>query len=87
MLQSDLVKCSSCQSILDVLCSIDEYLAHIGQNHYYNDAFGTNLHYPRSIIKTILQYKRILTSKMFNPSYTDYTQSQLISRIKVLINV
>lgn len=86
MLKPDLVKCSSCQSILDVLCSIDEKLAKIANTHYNNIAYGLNRNYSKTLTQTIIRYRRIMNSKLFNPSYTTYTQSQLISRVKQLIN-
>lgn len=86
MPQADLIKCSSCQSIVDLICEIDEKLHKIATNHYKNDVLELNLPYDKELTYKLIEYRRIFEKKLFNPSYSDYKQSTLISRIKVLLN-
>lgn len=86
MPQAKLVTCSACQSIAEVLCAVDKRLAEYGRVHKMIDDFELALCHPCDAVMKLMRYRRILQAKMFNPAYTDYTSSQLISRIKVLIN-
>lgn len=86
MSQVKLVKCSACQSLIDIICQIDEKLKQLATNHYKNDVLEINSKYSKTLSYKLISYKNILYKKLFNPSYTDYNQSVLISRIKVLLN-
>jgi len=86
MSQARFVKCSNCQSLAEVICSIDKKLTSLAYNHYKNIVFETTKFYSKDLVKKLTFYKRILTAKLFNPSYTDYKSSVIISRVKVLLN-
>jgi hypothetical protein len=87
MLQVKLTNCTNCLSLLDTLCDVDNKLKTYSCNAYNNLTLMTCLHVDKDNLETLLHYKRILTSHLYNPDYVPCVPlADIISRVKILIN-
>lgn len=87
MLQVKLTSCTSCVSILDILCKVDDKLKSYACNAYNNMTLMTCLNVDKDNLETLLHYKRILTYHLYNGDYLPTTPlSFIISRVKILLN-
>jgi hypothetical protein len=76
--------CVGC-NIPELLSDIDCKLTELGQDLYNNISFSLNKRVPSEAILDLLNYKRILTSKLCNSAYANcYTVEQIASRVKLL---
>ena len=90
MLSPRLTDCVIDASIPATLTQIDERLTYWARLQYNNIVFSVNNYIPGEIIQDLLNYKQILTYRLCNPTYAMIcgipTTSQVVSRVKVLIN-
>lgn len=85
MLSPRLTNCPECSSIPALLKEIDCRIAELGSNMYNNVVYMLNQPVPTEALYDLIQYKKILTSKYFNPSYLpSYTVNMIASRVKTL---
>jgi hypothetical protein len=87
MLSPRLVNCIDCTTEQALIADIDCRLTELANNQYNNIVFILNLPFPRTVIGDLLNYKRILVSKLCNPEYAAcYTVAMIASRVKLLIH-
>jgi hypothetical protein len=90
MLSPRLTNCVINGSIPATLTQIDERLTYWANLQYNNIVFSLNTHIPGETIQDLLNYKQILTYRLCNTTYAMVcglpTDSQIVSRVKVLIH-
>jgi hypothetical protein len=90
MLTPRLTNCVINGSVPATLTQIDARLTYWANIEYNNISFSTNTYIPGDVIGDLLNYKRILEYRSCNPDYAMVcglpTTSQVISRVKILIN-
>jgi hypothetical protein len=90
MLTPRLTDCVIYGSISATLTQIDERLTYWAIRQYNNIIFSMNNYIPGDVIGDLLNYKRILEYRSCNPDYAMVcclpTTSQVISKVKILIN-
>lgn len=87
MLAPQLNNCTECTTISNLLYEIDCKLTEIAKNQYNNIIFELNKKIPFTVISDLINYKMILTYKMYNPEYAGcYSLECIISKIKLLTN-
>ena len=84
MLTPKLTNCVECTTIPNLLSEIDCKLTELAKNSYSNIVFSLNLPIPEVVILDLLNYKRILTYRLFNEDYGCYTTEKIASKIKIL---
>lgn len=85
MLSPRLTNCPECSSVAGLLKEIDCRLAELSSSLYNNVVYMLNQPVPAQAISDLIQYKRILTIKYFNPTYlSSYTVNMIASRVKTL---
>jgi hypothetical protein len=76
--------CVGC-NIPELLSDIDCKLSDLGDDLYNNISFALNRSVPSEVFIDLLNYKRILTSKLCNSSYAScFSVEQIASRVKLL---
>ena len=87
MLSPRLVNCIECTTPKALIGDIDCKLTDLANNQYNNIVYMLNLPFPGTVIGDLLNYKRILVSKLCNPGYaSNYTVEMIASRVKLLIH-
>ena len=87
MLTVKLGECTDCLDLSATICDIDDKLFWYGKNLLNNTKLLTCLDFNKQNIDLLVTYKRILISKIFNPTYAcDINLANILSRIKVLLN-
>lgn len=85
MLSPRLTSCPECASIPALLKEIDCKLTELGSNLYNNIVYMLNQPVSAEAASDLIQYKKILTAKYFNPNYlSSYTVNMIASRVKTL---
>ena len=85
MLQPRLTNCVECSTIPVLLTDIDCRLTDLATNLYNNLIYLLNQPVPGVVMLDLINYKRILTYKFFNPDYAlPFTVEQIASRVKLL---
>ena len=80
--QSD---CDSCASIIVLLEDIDCKLTELAKDLYNNVIFALNNPVKRDLFIDLINYRRILTYRMYNSDYAlPYTDEQIASKVKIL---
>ena len=80
--QSD---CDSCASITVLLEDIDCKLTELAKDLYNNVIFALNNPVKRDLFIDLINYRRILTYRMYNSDYAlPYTDEQIASKVKIL---
>jgi len=86
MLQVKLTDCTNCINLLELLCQIDERLAYYASNEYHRITLLLNINTDPEAIGDLLHYKRIVTNRLFYPSYAqEVPLANIVSRIKILL--
>lgn len=86
MLSYRLTNCVDCTTIPSLLANIDCKLKELALRQYSNIIFALNNVFPSSVMFDLLNYKRILQSKTYNPDYAScYTVESIASQVKLLI--
>jgi hypothetical protein len=87
MLTVKLSGCTDCADLHDLLCQIDSKLLYYGTNHLNNTKLLLDLEFNKDVVDCLINYKRILSNKIFNPSYCcSVNLTNIISRVKILLN-
>ncbi len=87
MLNPRLNNCVDCTTIPVLLSEIDCKIFSLAKNEYNNTVFDLNKCIDRGAFWDLLNYKRILTYKLYNPNYAcKYTVKKIASRVKILIH-
>lgn len=90
MLSPRLTNCVIDGTIPATLTQIDERLTYWANLQYNNIVFSLNNYIPGETIQDLLNYKQILTYRLCNTTYAMVcglpTDSQIVSRVKVLIH-
>lgn len=85
MLSPRLTSCPECANIPALVLEIDCKLTELGKNLYNNISFMLNQPVPAEALLDLINYRRILIYKYFNPDYADcYTVNMIASRVKIL---
>lgn len=85
MLSPRLTDCPECSSVPALIKEIDCRLTELGSNLYNNVVYMLNQPVPADALSDLIQYKKILTAKYFNPNYlSSYTVNMIASRVKIL---
>lgn len=84
---SQIKECNDCESLDDILCKIDDYLASTGKDCSNNFKYELGNIIPSEKIDKIVRYKTIILRRRFNPDYLWKTpNSSIISRVNSLLN-
>ena len=87
MLTVKLGGCTHCADLHELICQIDSKLVYYGTNHLNNTKLLTALEFNKEVVDSLITYKRILSNKIFNPSYCcSVNLANIISRVKILLN-
>ena len=87
MLSPRLNDCVGCSSIPSLIRDIDCKLTDLAKDLYNNTVFMLNRKIQGQVINDLLNYKRILQYRYFNPDYAcNFTVEQIASRVKLLIH-
>jgi hypothetical protein len=87
MLSPRLVNCIDCVTPQLLIDDIDCKLTELANNQYNNIVYILNLPFPQTVLGDLLNYKRILVSKLCNINYAEhYTIEMIASRVKLLIH-
>lgn len=82
IIQSD---CDSCASITVLLEDIDCKLTELAKDLYNNVIFALNNPVKTDLFIDLINYRRILTYRMYNSDYAlPYTDEQIASKVKIL---
>ena len=85
MLSPRLTNCVECGSIPDLLKDIDCKLTEVSFSLYNNITLMLNKPFALSVMLDLLNYKRILTYKYWNPDYSEaYSVEQIANKVKLL---
>jgi hypothetical protein len=85
MLSPRLTNCVECGSIPDLLKDIDCKLTEVSFSLYNNITLMLNKPVAMSVMLDLLNYKRILTYKYWNPLYAEkYSVEQIANKVKLL---
>lgn len=86
MLNINLRTCTTCIDVADLLCEVDHKIAEYGRNRLNTSSLLLSLPFDLEVANDLLQYKEILTHKLFFPAYADTPLSVIVSRVKILLN-
>ena len=87
MLTPRLTNCPECAHIPALLQAIDCKIASIAHCAYNKIIFGFQTNCDCGTMADLLNYKRILTNRYFNPTYaSNYSLEAIMSRITILTN-
>jgi len=86
MLNINLRTCTTCIDVSNLLCEIDRKLAEYGSNRLNNTALLLSRPFNLEVANDLIQYKEILTHKLFFPDYANTSLSVITSRVKILLN-
>jgi hypothetical protein len=87
MLNIKITTCTSCTNLSDLLSEVDNKLLYYGRNHWNNISLMLELDYNKAAINKLLNYKRILTKRLYNPNYACSVElNQIISQVKIYLN-
>src|SRR4051812_31680608 len=64
-----ILTCTNCQSLQQLLCQIDESLYQRIRNKWYSVIYNADTYFNSSVYKDLLRYKRIVQGRIYNPSY------------------
>lgn len=85
MLSPRLANCVECGSIPELLADIDCKLTDVSFSLYNNITLMLNKPFAVNAILDLINYKRILTYKYWNPDYASrYSVEQIASKVKLL---
>jgi len=85
MLSPRLTNCVECGSIPELLADIDCKLTDVSFSLYNNITLMLNKPFAVNAILDLINYKRILTYKYWNPDYAAmYSVEQIASKVKLL---
>jgi len=87
MLIPRLNNCVDCTTIPVLLLDIDCKITQLAKDEYNNTVFMLNLPFNGRAFSDLLNYKRVLTYKLYNPNYAcNFSIAQIASKVKLLIN-
>lgn len=87
MLNIKITTCTSCSNILSLTSEIDSKLFYYANNNWNNVSLLLDLDYNQDAIGKLLNYKRILNKRLYNPNYAcDIELNKIISQVKIYLN-
>ena len=85
MFNPQLNNCVDCAAIPALLNDIDCKLTEFAKNEYNNTIFMLNYSVPENVFWDLLNYKQILTYRLYNSNYTcEFTLDKIASKVKIL---
>lgn len=80
-----LTNCDECASIATLLEDIDCKFTELAKDLYNNTIFALNRSVKYDVFVDLINYKRILTYRLYNEDYAlPYTNEMIASKIKLL---
>jgi hypothetical protein len=74
--------CTTCSNLAYLLDEIDERLKEFGHNQLNNIKLALKLEYDRDVVSDLINYKRIIYSRIRNPNYLcTYPIEKIYSRV------
>jgi len=85
MFSPRLNNCVDCTTIPSLLNDIDCKLLEFAKSEYNNTVFDLNYNISSDVFWDLLNYKQILTYRLYNPNYAcKYTLDKIASKVKIL---
>lgn len=85
LLRPQINQCSNCKSLKELLAEIECSIYNLAHNKANNEKFNTSLYFSIEHFKSLTQYKRIITTRVFNPQYTSIATQDIITQANKLI--
>lgn len=80
-----LTNCPECADVHKLIADIDCRIAELAGSMYNNISYMLNQPIPAGAISDLLNYRRILVYKFYNPNYAPgYTVNMIASRVNTL---
>lgn len=79
-------ECYDCPDLQEVLNDIDCTLLDLTKNKYNSIIYGVELCFDEYLYKSLLNYKRIVTGRLYNVNYPCgvYNSNELLSKVRLL---
>ena len=85
MFSPQLNNCVDCAAIPALLNDIDCKLLEFAKNEYNNTVFMLNYAVPETVFWDLLNYKQILTYRLYNSNYAcEFPLEKIASQVKIL---
>lgn len=85
MLNPRLTNCTECVDTLSVICDIDYNITLLANCAYNTIIFGLKGKCDTGTLADLLNYRRILVNKYYNPSYVSkYSLDTIVGRVRIL---
>ena len=86
-MQIQLSACQNCNSLKQLLVEIDYKLYKAIRNKWMNQQYNTDLYFNSEVYDILLTYKRIITTRIFNPDYVSNIDTQdIVTKVKTYLN-
>lgn len=69
MLSAQIKECKNCNSLKELRTLVDCSLQNLLRNKLNSEKYNVETYYCSDTVQHLLQYKRILTRKLYNPTY------------------
>lgn len=81
-------ECQDCPDLQKVLADIDCTLLDLSLSKYNSVIYGVDSCCSKDLYRTLVNYKRIITARLYNPHYpcSQFTSNELLSKIRLLTN-
>lgn len=85
---SQIKTCQNCNQLKDLLADLDDAIYKRANTMWSNRKFNTNIPWDRNAYADLIRYKRIIESRIHNPTYPSacFTNQDIYGRVNVLIN-
>lgn len=79
-------ECDACPDLQEVLEDIDCTILFLTKHKYDSIVYGVKECFDPSLLKELEIYKRIITSRLYNPSYpcSEYTSNEILGKARLL---
>lgn len=77
--------CQNCRSLKELISEIECSLYNLITNKWNNDRFNTDNYFSLEHFDALTHYKRIVTHRIFNTSYTGIEAQDIISQVERLL--
>lgn len=85
MLNPRLTNCTECIDTLNVICDIDYNIVLLSKCVYNSIILGTKTKCSKSTLSDLLNYRRILVNKYYNPEYAgNFSLETIVGRVRIL---
>lgn len=86
MLVPQITECQNCQGLKQLLVKIDCSLNNFGRNKLNSENYNVETYYCKKTVKALSHYKRILSKRIYNPTYISCIDNQdLIFQVRRIL--